>query len=71
MVVHDIGQMIGRQLVSTLIEHLIITDIALHTHLTTDEVVDQDLLTSLNLEANHILLALGNQLVHLFLRHSQ
>ena len=71
MVVNDVSQMIGRQLVGTLIKHLIITDIALNTYLATNQVVDQDLLTSLNLEANHILLTLGNQFLNLFLRHSQ
>ena len=49
--------MISRQLISTLIEHLIVEDIALHTHLTTNQVVNQHLLPCLNLEANHILLA--------------
>ena len=71
VVVHNICQMIGGQLVSTLIKHLVVADIALHTNLTTNKIVDQNLLTSLYLEANHILLTLGNQLFNFFLRHSQ
>ena len=71
MVVNDVSQVISRQLVGTLIKHLVITDITLYTHLATNQVVNKNLLTSLNLEANHILLTLGNQFVNLFLRHSQ
>ena len=71
VVVHNIGQVIGGQLVGTLVEHLIVEDIALHVHLATDHVVDKDLLAGINLEAHHILLAVGNQPVHLFFRHGQ
>ena len=71
VVVHDIRQMIGRQLVCTLIEHLVIQDITLHTHLTTDQVVHQHLLTSLDLETYHVLPAVGNHLVHFLFRECQ
>ena len=71
VVIHDIRQMISRQLVCTLIEHLIIKDVALHTHLTTNQVVHKDLLTSLNLEAYHILLTIGNHLLHFLFGESQ
>ena len=71
MVINDIGKVIGGQLVGTLIQHLIVNDITLHTHLTTDEVVDQNLLSRLYLEANHILLAISNPLLHLLFRQGQ
>ena len=71
MVIHDIRQMIGGQLIGTLIEHLVVKNVTLHAHLTTDEVVDQHLLSCLDLKANHILLAIGNQLIHLFLGKGQ
>ena len=71
MVVDDIGQMIGGQLVCTLEEHLIVEDIRLHTNLTTNQVVDQHLLSSLDLETDHILLAVGYQLLHFFFRKCQ
>ena len=63
--------MICRQLVGTLIKHLIVKNIALYTNLTTDKVVNKNLLTSLNLETNNILLAISNQLINLFLWESQ
>ena len=71
MVVDDIGQMIRRQLVGTLVEHLIVEDVALHPYLTTDEIVDKHLLSCLDLETDHILLSIGNQLINLFFREDQ
>ena len=64
VVVNDIGQMVGRQLISTLVEHLVVADVALDAHLTTNEVVDQNLLTGLHLEAHHILMAGSHQLLY-------
>ena len=71
MVVNDIGQMVGRQLVGTLVEHLVVADVALDTYLTTNKVVDQDLLTSLDLEADNILLSISNQRLYFFLQQCQ
>lgn len=71
VVVHDIGKMIGGQLVGTLIQHLIVYDITLHTHFTTDQVMDEDLLTGLHLETDHILLTVSNHPVDLLLRKGQ
>ena len=71
VVVDDVRQMVGRQLVGTLVEHLVVADVALDTHLTTDEVVDENFLTSLHLEADDILMAGSNQRVDLFLRKGQ
>ena len=71
VVVHDIGKMIGGQLVGTLIQHLVVYDVTLHTYLTTDQVVNEDLLTGLYLEAHHILLPVSNHPVNLLLRKGQ
>ena len=71
MVVDNVSQMVGRQLICTLIEHLIIKNVRLHTHLATNQVVDQYLLACLNLKAYHILLTIGNQLIHFLLRQCQ
>ena len=71
VVIHDIRQMIGGQQVGTLIEHLIVKDIALHPHLTANQVVHQHLLTCLDLKAHHILLAVGNHLLYLLFRKCQ
>ena len=71
MVINNVGQVIGRQLVGTLEEHLIVEDITLHAHLPTNQVIDQHLLSGLNLEAHHILLTIGDQLLHLLLGKGQ
>ena len=63
--------MICWQLVGTLVEYLIVEDVGLDAHLTTNQVVHQHLLSAFNLEAHHILLTVGNQLLHFLLRQSQ
>ena len=71
VVVDDIGEVVGRQFVGTLIEHLIVEDVALDAHLATNEVVDEDFLARLNLESHHILLSVGNEALHLVLREGE
>ena len=63
--------MVGRQFVGTLIEHLVVADVALHADLAADEVVDQDFLVRLYTEAHDILMSPGNEAVHLLLRQRQ
>ena len=71
VVVDDVGQVIGRQLVGTLVEHLVIEDVALHTHLTANQVVDQYLLSGFNLETDYVLMAGSHQLFHFLLWKGQ
>ena len=71
VVIDDIGQMVSGQLVGTLIEYFIVADITLYTHLTTNQVVDQNLLTSFNLETDDVLMAISNQRINLLLRKRQ
>ena len=71
MVVDDVGQMIGGQLVGTLEEHLVVEDVALDDHIAAYHVVDMDVLARLYLEAHHILVAVGNELLHLVGRHGE
>ena len=71
MVVDDVGQVIGRQLVGTLVEHLVIEDVGLHTHLTANQVVDQYLLSGFNLETDDVLMAGSHQLLHFLLWKGQ
>ena len=40
MVVNDISKMVGRQLIDTLVEHLVIEDVGLHAYFTANHVVD-------------------------------
>ena len=71
MIVHDIRQMISRQLVSTLIEHLVVKDVTLHADLTTNQIVDKYFLPGINLKTNHILLAISYHLLYFLFRKSQ
>ena len=71
VVINDIGQVVGGQLVGTLVEHLVIADVTLDAHLATDEVIDQDFLSGLHLEAHHVLVAFSHQPFYLFLRKGQ
>ena len=40
MVVHDIGEVVGRQVVCGFVEHLVVEDIGVDDHFATDKVVD-------------------------------
>ena len=71
MVVNNVCQMISGQLVSTLVKHLVIDDVALHAHLATNHVVDKHLAARLHLETHHILLPVVNQTLHFLGRHGQ
>ena len=64
MVVHDVGKVIGWQLVGTLVEHLVVEDVALYHHVAAYHVVHVDFLSRPDEEAHHVLLALGNHLLH-------
>ena len=71
VVVDDVGQVVGGQLVGTLEQHLVVDDVGLHAHLATDQVIDQHLVAGLHLEAHHILPTVGYQLVDLLFRQRQ
>ena len=65
MVVDDVRQMIGRQVVSALVEHLIIEDGAIEGHATTDHIVDLDLYIRCNEEADDILRTTSDEGINL------
>ena len=71
VVVDDVGQVIGGQLVGTLVEHLVIDDVALHVYLAANQVVHLYVPARLNLEAHHVLVAVGYQPLCLFLRQRE
>ena len=58
VVINDISQMIGWQLISALIQHLVIKYISLNAHLATYHVVNEDFLAAFYLETNDILLTI-------------
>ena len=65
VVVHNVGQVIGGQFVGTLEEHLVVKYVALDDNLAADDVEHMDVLARLHQEADHILLSVLYQLVHL------
>ena len=71
VIVDDIGQVVGRQLVGTLEKHLVVKDIALHMHLATYHIVDNDILSGVDSEAHHILVSLSQQAFYLAGRQGQ
>ena len=71
VVVNDVGQVIGGQLVGTLVDYLVVDDVALHAHLAAYQVVHQHGATRLHLEAHHILVSLADKVLHLLGRHHE
>ena len=71
VVVDNVGKMIGRQLVRTLVKHLVVQDVTFDADIAPNHVVDMDFLSRIDLEADNKLLSVVNQTVHFFLRHRQ
>ena len=65
VVVHNVGQVIGGELVGTLVEHFVVEDGGIDDDIAADDVVDVDVLTRFYFEAHHILVAAGNAGFHL------
>ena len=68
MVVDDISQMIGRQIVCALVEHLVIEDGAIEGHASTDHIIDLDLYIRRDEEADDILRTAGDERIDLLAR---
>ena len=71
VVVDNVCQVVGRQLVGTLEEHLVVDDVGLHTHLAANEVVDKYLAARLNTETHDILVTGSHQRVDFLLGQRQ
>ena len=71
MVVHDVGQMIGRQIVCRLIQHLVIDNTGVNGHIATDDVIHVHILAGRHLKTHDILSPGGQQSIHLLLAHGQ
>jgi len=65
VIINDVGQMIGGQFVCTLVEHLVIENVALDTHVATDHIVDVYFLSRLYLEAHGVLHAVVDEFLPL------
>ena len=71
MVIDDISQMIGRQIVCTLVEHLVIEDGTIEGHSSTDHIIDLDLYVRRDEEADDILRTAGDERIDLLAREDQ
>ncbi len=71
MVVHDIGEVIGGQVVGTLVEHLVVEYRRVDGHLAAEQVVDHHVASRLDEEAHHIGGAAIHQSLHLLGGHGE
>ena len=71
VVVDDVSQVVCRQLVGTLVEHLVVEDVALDDDVSADHVVDVYVDAGLHLEAYYVLLAVGDTTLHFLLRQCE
>ena len=71
MVVYDVGQMVGRQFVGTLVKHLIVENGRVDDHIAANHVVHMYVLARLYLEPDDVLPAFGQQPLHLVSRQRQ
>ena len=71
VVIHDVCQVVSRQFISTLVEHLVVEDTTVNAHIATNQVIHMHITSWLNLKTNHILFAVSNQRIHLFLTESE
>ena len=66
MVVNDIGQMVGWEVVSRLVEHFVVENTGVDDHLATDEVVNVHVFVGLNLKTNNVFVAPCDACIYLF-----
>ena len=71
VVVDDVSQVVCRQFVGTLVEHLVVEDVALDDDVSADHVVDVYIDARLHLEAYYVLLAVGDATLHFLLRQCE
>ena len=71
MVVDDVGQMVGGEVVGALVEHFVVEHGGVDGHLAAEQVVDGDVATRLYLEAHHVGGARCYQPLHLVGLHGQ
>ena len=71
MVVHDVGQVIGREFVGRLVKDLVIQNGGINDHIATDQVGHMHVFVRLNLETHYILRPRAEQSIHLLLGQRQ
>ena len=71
VIVDDIGQVVGGQVVGRFVEHLVVENRRVDGHFAANEVVDHYIFARFDFEPHHILGAVGNQSVNLLLAHRE
>ncbi len=71
MVIDDVGQMVGGEVVGALVQHLVVKDAGADGDLSADEVVDLHVAARLDEETDNIGCALGDEAVDLLAGHRQ
>ena len=71
MVVYDIGEVVCRELVGTLIEHLVVKGLGIYDDVTADDVIHLDILGLWHLEADYPLVATLDTRLDLSLREGE
>ena len=71
MVVHDVRQMVGRQVVCRFIQHFVVQYITIDDHFAANQIMHVYILVRLYFESNHIFLAAVHQSLYLLCRHRQ
>ena len=66
MVVDNVGQMVGGQLIGALVEHFVVENRGIDDHIAANEVVDVHIFAGFDLETHHILIAACNACFHFF-----
>ena len=71
MVVDDVGQVVGGQVVGALVKHLVVENGGVDGHLAAHQVVDHDVLAGLYLDADHVLVAATDALADFLFAEGQ
>jgi hypothetical protein len=71
VVVHNVGKVVSRQVISRLVENLVVKDIRVDNHFATDEIMDVYVDIWFYLETNYILLASSNTSIYLLLAEGE
>ena len=71
VIVHDVCQVVGGQVIGTFVKHLVIENVAHNAHIATNNVVNVYFFARFHLEAYHILFAIINEALCFFLTQHQ
>ena len=66
MVVDNVGQMVGRQIVGALVEHFVVEDARVYRDTSAEKIVDCDFAARLNLEPDNVGLPFGDTALNFF-----